>query len=72
MFDQLSAQLDREEYQARIARIEREARLHRSLAPRRPARERVAAVLIALANRLAPTLPQPRTGDDLAAGGAQP
>ena len=72
MFDQLSAQLDREEYQARIARIEQEARLHRSLAPRRPARERVAAVLVALANRLAPTLPQPRPGDDLAAGGAQP
>jgi hypothetical protein len=72
MFDQLSAQMDREEYQARIARIEREARLHRSPASRRPARERVAAVLVALANRLAPTHPQPRTGDDLAAGSAQP
>ena len=71
MFDQLSAQMDREEYQARIARIEQEARLHRSLAPRRTVRERVAAMLVALANRLAPTLPQPRAGEDLATGGAQ-
>jgi hypothetical protein len=64
MDDRTSNELRLAAHKARVERVEREAWKHQRAAPARKVRERLAAALVALATRLAPSLPPAGVADE--------
>jgi hypothetical protein len=54
-----------------VERVDREARKHQRAVPARRVRERLAAALVALATRLAPSLPPAGVADEPQASATQ-
>ena len=64
MYDRTSIELRYEAHEARVERVNREGWKYEQPAPARQVRERLAAALVALATRLAPSLPPAGVADE--------
>ena len=64
MDDRTSNELRLAAHKARVERVDREAWKHQRPVPAGKVRERLAAALVALATRLAPTLPPAGVADE--------
>jgi hypothetical protein len=64
MDDRTSNELRLAAHRARVERVDREAWKHQRAVPARRVRERLAATLVALATRLAPSLPPVGVADE--------
>jgi len=71
MDDRTSNELRLAAHRARVERVDREAWKHQRAVPTRRVRERLAATLVALATRLAPSLPPAGVADEPQASATQ-